>query len=98
MCSFCELGYDLFDNKCKLKKIEISNCTIGEEEKCKECNNNPQLRNQCKTCNEGYYLSEDENENKNKTICQKCDIEGCLECFGTKKIIYAQNVAMDLNL
>ena len=85
LCSSCELGYDLSDNKCKLQKTEIPNCTIGEKEKCKECNSNPKLRNQCKTCNEGYYLSENDNESKNRTICQKCDIEGCLECFGTEK-------------
>ena len=82
VCSSCESGYILIDNKCKEKEIEIPNCIIGENEKCKTCNINPKLRNQCETCNEGYYLSEYEN----KTICEKCDIEGCLECFGSKKI------------
>ena len=39
------------------------------------------FKNQCESCNEGYYLSED----GNKTICENCDIEGCLICSGTKK-------------
>ena len=56
-------------------------CQIGEKEKCKTCNNNSKLKNQCESCNEGYYLSED----GNKTICEKCDIEGCSICSRTKK-------------
>ena len=80
LCTKCENGYILNDNQCIKKEEDIPNCVIGLNEKCKACNNNPKLRNQCESCNEGYYLSED----GNKTICEKCDIEGCLICSGTK--------------
>ena len=77
ICLNCEFGYNLINNKCeKIEEKEISNCIIGSNEKCKTCNNNPGLKNQCQTCNSGYYLSED----GNKTICDKCDIEGCSQC------------------
>ena len=78
VCLSCELGYNLIDNKCEEKNAQI--CEIGEKEKCKTCKSNPKLQNECETCNEGYYLSED----NNKTTCELCDIEGCLECFGSK--------------
>lgn len=78
ICLSCESGYNLINNKCEEKFAQT--CEIGEKEKCKTCNSNPKLQNECETCNEGYYLSED----NNKTICELCDIEGCLECFGSK--------------
>ena len=81
ICLNCEFGYNLINNKCeKIEEKEISNCIIGSNEKCKTCNNNPGLKNQCQTCNSGYYLPED----GNRTICDKCDIEGCSQCSGLK--------------
>ena len=70
---------DSFD---KLFSVKVSieyrpDCLIGENEKCKTCNTIS--KKQCGTCNEGYFLPKD-----NKTICQKCDLDGCLECFGKK--------------
>ena len=77
-CSLCDLGYELEENKCQ-KKI-VQNCVMGEKEKCKNCSYIQ--KDQCDSCNEGYFLPENE-ENKNK--CEKCDLDGCLQCFGTKK-------------
>lgn len=86
VCLACESGYILTDNKCEDKKT-IQICEIGDKEKCKTCKSDPMLQNECETCNEGYYLSED----NNKTICEICDIEGCLECFGSKNCSKCQN-------
>ena len=72
VCSSCESFFYLENNKC----IRKESCIIGEKEKCKSCKDEENLMNQCKTCNEGYYLS----ENTNKTECLKCDIDKCLEC------------------
>ena len=80
LCSKCEDGFILINNQCLKRQEDIPNCVIGLNEKCKTCNNNPKFRNQCENCNEGYYLLED----GNKTICEKCDIDGCLNCSGTK--------------
>jgi len=60
----------LKENKCILP-----NCTIGENEKCHNCNF--QKENECLSCNIGYYLP---TNNKNKSICTKCKIEGCEIC------------------
>ena len=79
ICLSCNSGYILSDNKCIEKEKEIPICLIGENEKCKTCNIDPKLRNQCETCNDGYYIAEEE-----KTICQKCNLEGCLKCNGPK--------------
>lgn len=69
-CSVCKKGYDLVENKCILP-----NCILGENEKSKSCNTLKE--NECLSCNEGYYLP---TNNKNKTICYKCRIEGCETC------------------
>ena len=72
-CSSCEEEYYLENNKCFNQK---NLCIIGENEKCKTCNDNPNLRNQCKTCNKGYYLPIE-----NKNICESCEkIVNCAEC------------------
>ena len=81
ICSSCESGYELKDNKCQKK--EISGCIIGENEKCKTCNTNFNLRDECETCNMGYFLPEDA---KNKTLCVGCNIDNCLKCAGTRNI------------
>ena len=77
-CSLCESGYELEENKCQ-KKV-VKNCIIGEKEKCRECSHI--LKDQCESCNEGYFLPED---GQNKSKCEKCDLDGCLQCFGTKR-------------
>ena len=55
---------------------EIQDCIIGKGEKCKKCNDNITLKNQCQSCNEGYFLPEDENKFK----CEICDLNGCIQC------------------
>ena len=55
------------------KAEDEKKCTIGPNEKCKSCDiNHPEF---CGSCNEGYYLSEDD-----KTICSKCSMRGCRNC------------------
>ena len=83
ICSQCENGYMLNENKCEKEEI-IEDCTIGENEKCKTCNSDPNLKNECLECNEGYYLPSD----GNKKTCQSCaTIQNCIECSGTKDSI-----------
>ena len=59
-------------------KYCTKDCEIGEGEKCKECNNET---HQCSSCNLGYFMPEDDDLKQN---CQKCSIENCQECKGTK--------------
>ena len=74
-CSSCEPSFYLENNECK--NIQKQKCIIGEKEKCKECKDDENIINQCKICNEGYYLE----ENSNKTECASCNkIEDCTEC------------------
>ena len=76
LCSSCDYSFYLENNKC-IRKQKKEKCIIGEKEKCMSCREEENLIDQCKNCNEGYYLS----ENTNKTECLKCDIiENCLEC------------------
>ena len=69
-------------------------CEIGENEKCKSCNNDKRRQNECFTCNDGYYIP----ENANPISCTKCSLNNykicsnkdiCLECKDNfiKKII-----------
>ena len=51
-------------------------CEIGENEKCKSCNKDGNL---CEDCNPGYYLPEDD---LNKKVCEKCTVENCTKCDG----------------
>ena len=75
-CSSCESSFYLENNECK-KIQKLKKCVTGEKEKCKECKDDEDLINQCKICNEGYYLE----ENSNKTECVSCNkIEDCMEC------------------
>jgi hypothetical protein len=70
ICKKCEKGYDLENNQC------IKKCEVGENEKCKTCNN---IKiEECFECNSGYYLPEDAT---NKTKCYQCG-EGCKSCKG----------------
>lgn len=52
-------------------------CVIGENEKCKSCQDDEEFIDKCKNCNYGYYLS----NNTNKTKCLSCNkIDKCIEC------------------
>ncbi len=82
LCLSCEFGYNLENNKCVKDKKMLPNCTIGDNELCKVCNSNEDLRNECDVCNDGFYLPVDA---ENKTFCENCNkIEKCIECSGTK--------------
>ena len=70
ICVLCDDNYQLFEGKC------IKNCEIGENEKCMECGDAKQgFNDRCKKCNPGYYYD----INNNKSICQKIDIDNCIE-------------------
>ena len=76
LCSSCDSSFYLENNMC-IKKQKKVKCIIGEKEKCKSCKEEEDLIDECQTCNEGYYLS----ENTNKSECLNCDIiENCLDC------------------
>ena len=75
-------------NNIKINKVEDEddfqikdNCEIGENEKCKECDNVKEKSKYCKKCNEGYYLPKDKNYN---IECKKCE-KNCLKCEGFSK-------------
>ena len=55
--------------KLDIKCQKTSECSIGFDEKCNSCD--PEQNEYCDTCNEGYYLSEDD-----KTTCKKFEIDG----------------------
>ena len=60
------------------EKEESKMCDIGEGEKCQNCSYIN--KNECSTCNLGYFLPE------NDTIrqkCHKCSIKNCKICEGT---------------
>ena len=60
--NFDEIKLDI---KCK----KISECSIGPDEKCNSCDS--EQNEYCDTCNEGYYLSEED-----KTQCKKFENDG----------------------
>ena len=51
-------------------------CRTGIKEKCLTCDN---IKNQCSSCNIGYYLPEDDISRKK---CKICSIENCKKCYG----------------
>ena len=53
-------------------------CEEGERKSCKTCDT---YLNKCTACNSGYFIPEDE---KSQSNCQKCAVDKCLECSGTK--------------
>ena len=78
ICLSCKEGYKLNFNKCIPKYREfIKECEKGENEKCLSCNNEKGKEEQCLTCNQGYYLP---NNQINKTLCKKCEIDNCIDC------------------
>ena len=83
ICSTCELGFKLIDNKCH--EIEEDEKEIEKEKEKEE--GNEKLNEKETGIKENEIAKEKENE-KDKNIKEKekeiiCDIEGYLECFGT---------------
>ena len=63
------------ENTNKNKEIEEDEkrCIIGLNEKCKSCDSiNPEF---CSSCNDGYFLPEND-----KTKCSECSMKGCRIC------------------
>ena len=58
--------------------IKCSDCITGENEKCLACD---YINDICSSCNIGYYLPTDD---ETKKQCQKCSIDHCEKCEGTK--------------
>ena len=65
-------------------------CQIGENEKCASCNQTFEFRENCQTCNPGFYLD----SRINSTKCQSCHMNNlsyfCIECdiiFGQIKCL-----------
>ena len=69
ICYRCQEGYYPKNGIC-VKKCDISNIT-----QCSSCNSS--LQHLCETCNDGYFLPEDD-----KTKCKICDMENCNKCEG----------------
>ena len=74
-CIECKENYVLYGDKISCPYYR---CVDGTEN-CKKCDSS---KNQCITCNSGYYLPSDDNL---KLICKKCsDIDpNCEECEGS---------------
>ena len=72
-CSECETSFYLENNKCK------KDCEQGSGEKCVTCD---KANHQCQSCNEGYFLPDDDKE---KIKCYKCSVENCQICKGNKE-------------
>ena len=53
-------------------------CEIGKDEKCLSCDYS---KGECKTCNNGYFIPDDETI---RIKCQKCSINNCKICSGNK--------------
>ncbi len=75
ICNECQNGYKLKNNKCV---IIVPDCIIGEGSLCSSCRTEDERLDECLTCNDGYYIIND--EIKNKSICQKCPIDYCKKC------------------
>ena len=79
-CLKCKNGYEPFNNLCIEKE-----CEIGKNEKCFSCRKEEGRKNECQTCNDRYFISEEK-----ATVCSKCSINNCKRCgilFG-KEICY----------
>lgn len=77
-CLSCNNNYIPFYNN-KNEIIECNPiCEIGDYELCKTCDKE---KNKCSSCNEGYYLPEDD---LYKLKCKKCSdiVKNCNKCHG----------------
>ena len=77
-CISCKNGF--FPKKDENDKILkcIKKCQTGNDEKCKECDNQ---NNICLSCNSGFYIP---NDDELKIECKSCSINNCKDCHGTK--------------
>ena len=74
--------------KSKNNKNENENeyiCEIGEEEKCKICD---ESRKFCLYCNDGYFIPYNDTK---KEYCRKCSIDNCKECSVFDQCISCNN-------
>ena len=78
-CSVCKLGFKLNEDNFCIKPT----CNVGKKEKCFSCKTDKGKDNECLKCNEGYYLSENDFD---KSLFKKCQIEGCKSCEYTDGI------------
>ena len=78
VCILCE--NEFFAKKDENNKIQNCDkrCQTGNDEKCKECDNQ---NNVCLNCNYGYYLPIDD---ELKIECKSCSLNNCKSCHGTK--------------
>ena len=89
ICKSCTNNYYVYSGVCYKK------CEIGENKYCKSCN--PTNQTQCETCNDGYYLPDDDPD---KTKCKACNIikSNCNECSGTLNSVTCTKCDNDLIL
>ena len=64
------------------EKLNLT-CEIGENSKCKTCQEGLFLSHYCEKCNEGYYIP----YQKRRKECLKCN-NNCLACFGSVTFQY----------
>ena len=83
--------YTLFEININITIVNYQNenkkrdqCIIGENEKCKECNDF--IPGNCLTCNKGYYLPFDKFINRECLPCNKI-VDNCSSCFGIRNHI-----------
>ena len=86
-CLSCKSGYmPLYNNNNEIIDCNLP-CTTGNGDMCKTCDT---LKNQCSSCNEGYYLPTDD---LSKLKCKKCSdiVKNCNECYGEKNSVTCSN-------
>ena len=71
ICTSCYDDYILSGGKC------LKNCNTGNNELCKNCNTEQGKIDKCQDCNDGYYLS----NNNDQTQCSLCP-NNCQKCNG----------------
>ena len=78
--SQCDTCFTSFIPSFENDKIKFCNkkCEEGEKNTCKICGKNI---NECILCNYGYFMPEDE---ERKVECQKCTVDYCDKCSGSK--------------
>jgi len=82
ICTSCYGDYILSGGKC------LKNCTIGNNELCKNCNTEQGKIDKCLDCNDGYYLPINDEQKQCSQCpnnCQKCNSidnynVNCTEC------------------
>ena len=86
-CLSCKSGYiPLYNSNNEIIDCNLP-CATGVGDMCKTCD---RLKNQCSSCNEGYYLPTDD---LSKLKCKKCTdiIKNCNECYGETNSVTCSN-------